>query len=117
MYKGKKKKIAGVRLLMHAAHRLVKEDGQFACITACAAGGQVRTFDRKTNERKKHEKVTFQQFLFQTFSILLFSRVLVCWWSVIQMQLCKATKKLSNFHLVIHVAVDCCATFCGKRLI
>ncbi|XP_037779859.1 trifunctional enzyme subunit beta, mitochondrial-like [Penaeus monodon] len=30
----------GVRLLMHAAHRLVKEDGQFACITACAAGGQ-----------------------------------------------------------------------------
>ncbi|KAK8393953.1 hypothetical protein O3P69_006946 [Scylla paramamosain] len=30
----------GVRLLMHAAHRLIKEDGQYACITACAAGGQ-----------------------------------------------------------------------------
>ncbi|KAK4302220.1 hypothetical protein Pmani_025670 [Petrolisthes manimaculis] len=30
----------GVRLLMHSAHRLIKEDGQFACITACAAGGQ-----------------------------------------------------------------------------
>lgn len=27
--------------MMHAAHRLIKEDGQFACITACAAGGQV----------------------------------------------------------------------------
>lgn len=34
---------AGVRLLMHAAHRLIREDGQYACITACAAGGQVCT--------------------------------------------------------------------------
>ncbi|XP_068220601.1 trifunctional enzyme subunit beta, mitochondrial [Palaemon carinicauda] len=30
----------GVRLIMHAAHRLIKEDGHLACITACAAGGQ-----------------------------------------------------------------------------
>lgn len=30
----------GVRLAMHTAHRLVKEDGQFGLITACAAGGQ-----------------------------------------------------------------------------
>lgn len=33
--------ITGVRLTAHAAHRLVREDGQFALITACAAGGQV----------------------------------------------------------------------------
>lgn len=31
----------GVRLTTHAAHRLVREDGQFALIAACAAGGQV----------------------------------------------------------------------------
>lgn len=31
----------GVRLAMHSAHRLVREDGQFALVTACAAGGQV----------------------------------------------------------------------------
>lgn len=30
----------GVRLTSHAAHRLVREDGQFGLITACAAGGQ-----------------------------------------------------------------------------
>ncbi|KAK2722556.1 trifunctional enzyme subunit beta, mitochondrial-like [Artemia franciscana] len=30
----------GVRLATHAAHRLVHEDGQFACVAACAAGGQ-----------------------------------------------------------------------------
>ncbi|XKL65335.1 hypothetical protein PGB90_008755 [Kerria lacca] len=30
----------GVRLTSHAAHRLVREDGQFALIAACAAGGQ-----------------------------------------------------------------------------
>ncbi|XP_022125472.1 trifunctional enzyme subunit beta, mitochondrial [Pieris rapae] len=30
----------GVRLAMHTAHRLVKEDGQFGVISACAAGGQ-----------------------------------------------------------------------------
>lgn len=30
----------GVRLAMHTAHRLVKEDGQFGLIAACAAGGQ-----------------------------------------------------------------------------
>lgn len=30
----------GVRLAMHAAHRLVKEDGKYALIAACAAGGQ-----------------------------------------------------------------------------
>uniref|UniRef100_A0A8D8LRQ9 acetyl-CoA C-acyltransferase n=1 Tax=Cacopsylla melanoneura TaxID=428564 RepID=A0A8D8LRQ9_9HEMI len=30
----------GVRLTMHAANRLVREDGQFALIAACAAGGQ-----------------------------------------------------------------------------
>ena len=30
----------GVRLLMHSANRLIKEDGQFGCIAACAAGGQ-----------------------------------------------------------------------------
>jgi len=29
----------GTRLAIHAAHRLIKEDGQYACITACAAGG------------------------------------------------------------------------------
>ena len=31
----------GVRLAIHAAHRLIREDGQYACIAACAAGGQV----------------------------------------------------------------------------
>jgi len=30
----------GVRLLMHSANRLIKEDGQFGLIAACAAGGQ-----------------------------------------------------------------------------
>jgi len=30
----------GVRLLMHSANRLIKEDGQYALIAACAAGGQ-----------------------------------------------------------------------------
>nr|QBH73794.1 trifunctional enzyme beta subunit [Nicoletia phytophila] len=30
----------GVRLTTHAANRLIKEDGQFALIAACAAGGQ-----------------------------------------------------------------------------
>lgn len=30
----------GVRLAMHAANRLVREDGQFGLIAACAAGGQ-----------------------------------------------------------------------------
>ena len=29
----------GVRLAMHSANRLIKEDGQFAVIAACAAGG------------------------------------------------------------------------------
>jgi acetyl-CoA acyltransferase len=33
--------IAGVRLAIHTAHRLIKEDGQFGLVTACAAGGQV----------------------------------------------------------------------------
>jgi acetyl-CoA acyltransferase len=33
--------VTGVRLATHAAHRLIREDGQFALITACAAGGQV----------------------------------------------------------------------------
>ena len=31
----------GVRLAIHAANRMIKEDGQYACIAACAAGGQV----------------------------------------------------------------------------
>ena len=30
----------GVRLAMHTAHRLIKEDGQYGLIAACAAGGQ-----------------------------------------------------------------------------
>jgi len=30
----------GVRLAMHAANRMIKEDGKFALIAACAAGGQ-----------------------------------------------------------------------------
>jgi len=30
----------GVRLAMHSAHRMIKEDGQYALIAACAAGGQ-----------------------------------------------------------------------------
>lgn len=32
----------GVRLCMHTANRLVREDGQFGLVAACAAGGQVR---------------------------------------------------------------------------
>ena len=35
--------VSGVRLAMHAAHRLIQEDGKLALIAACAAGGQVRT--------------------------------------------------------------------------
>lgn len=31
----------GVRLAMHTANRLVREDGHFGLIAACAAGGQV----------------------------------------------------------------------------
>lgn len=31
----------GVRLAMHTANRLVREDGQLGLIAACAAGGQV----------------------------------------------------------------------------
>jgi acetyl-CoA acyltransferase len=34
----------GVRLSMHAANRLVREKGQFAIISACAAGGQGTAF-------------------------------------------------------------------------
>lgn len=34
----------GVRLCMHTANRLVREDGQFGLVAACAAGGQVRIF-------------------------------------------------------------------------
>lgn len=30
----------GVRLAMHSANRMIKEDGQFSLIAACAAGGQ-----------------------------------------------------------------------------
>jgi len=30
----------GVRLCMHAANRMIKEDGKFAMLAACAAGGQ-----------------------------------------------------------------------------
>lgn len=30
----------GVRLCMHTANRLVRENGQFGVIAACAAGGQ-----------------------------------------------------------------------------
>merc|ERR1711963_716609 len=30
----------GVRLAMHASNRMIKEDGKFALIAACAAGGQ-----------------------------------------------------------------------------
>merc|ERR1711899_275837 len=30
----------GVRLAMHSANRMIKEDGKFALIAACAAGGQ-----------------------------------------------------------------------------
>lgn len=33
----------GVRLCMHTANRLVREDGQFGVVAACAAGGQVST--------------------------------------------------------------------------
>ncbi|KAF4522496.1 hypothetical protein B566_EDAN002581 [Ephemera danica] len=33
-------KVQSVRLCTHAANRLIREDGQFALITACAAGGQ-----------------------------------------------------------------------------
>ena len=32
----------GVRLTAHAANRLIKEDGKYALIAACAAGGQVK---------------------------------------------------------------------------
>merc|ERR1712179_309673 len=32
--------VTGVRLAMHASNRMIKEDGQFAMIAACAAGGQ-----------------------------------------------------------------------------
>lgn len=31
----------GIRLAMHTANRLVREDGQIGLIAACAAGGQV----------------------------------------------------------------------------
>lgn len=31
----------GVRLCMHTANRLIREDGQFGLVAACAAGGQV----------------------------------------------------------------------------
>jgi len=30
----------GVRLIAHSANRLIHENQQFACIAACAAGGQ-----------------------------------------------------------------------------
>merc|ERR1719342_934546 len=32
--------VTGVRLAMHSANRLIKEDGKYALIAACAAGGQ-----------------------------------------------------------------------------
>lgn len=33
---------SGVRLVSHAANRLIKEGGRYALVAACAAGGQVR---------------------------------------------------------------------------
>lgn len=34
---------SGVRLAIHTANRLIKEDGKYGLVAACAAGGQVRT--------------------------------------------------------------------------
>ncbi len=41
----------GVRLLMHAANRLIYEDKRFAVISACAIGGQVNNLENLTNPR------------------------------------------------------------------
>jgi hypothetical protein len=40
-YKVEMLNFVGVRLTAHAANRLIREDGKFAVIAACAAGGQV----------------------------------------------------------------------------
>ncbi len=37
----------GVRLAMHTANRLIREDGKYGLIAACAAGGQV---NKQTNK-------------------------------------------------------------------
>ncbi|KAL1115345.1 hypothetical protein AAG570_007375, partial [Ranatra chinensis] len=34
----------GVRLTVHTANRLIREDGQFGLVAACAAGGQVKCY-------------------------------------------------------------------------
>ena len=39
----------GVRLVTTAANRLQKEGGRYALVAACAAGGQVRQTDRRTD--------------------------------------------------------------------
>ena len=41
----------GVRLLMHAANRLIYEDKRFAVISACAIGGQVNNLENLINLR------------------------------------------------------------------
>ena len=53
----------GVRLAMHTAHRLIKEDGQFGLIAACAAGGQggaaggaSKAWDLAANGRQREQR-------------------------------------------------------------
>ena len=52
----------GVRLAMHSANRMIKEDGKFALIAACAAGGQgvgmiMEKKDKSTKKSNPHKKV------------------------------------------------------------
>ena len=35
----------GTRLLTHAANRLIAEDQEIACVSACATGGHVSIFN------------------------------------------------------------------------
>lgn len=47
----------GVRLCMHTANRLVREDGRFGVVAACAAGGQV--IRNKNKNTKKLQTLLF----------------------------------------------------------
>jgi hypothetical protein len=60
----------GVRLVTTAANRLHKENGQFALVAACAAGGLVSTG-------------TFSASFFKPISSY---RVMLAWWNAIQIE-------------------------------
>lgn len=55
----------GVRLCLHTSNRLVREDGQFGLVAACAAGGQV------SHTKNKNKPILSPVFMFQGIAMIL----------------------------------------------